>query len=29
MGDRWERKKNDKRLELENDGKRWLIIAGM
>jgi hypothetical protein len=29
MGDRWERKMNDKRLELENDGKRWLIIAGM
>ena len=29
MGDRWERKLNDKRLELENDGKRWLIIAGM
>lgn len=29
MGDRWERKQNDKRLELENDGKRWLIIGGM
>ena len=29
MGDRWERKQNDKRIELENDGKRWLIIAGM
>lgn len=29
MGDRWERKQNDKRLELENDGKRWLITAGM
>jgi hypothetical protein len=29
MGDRWERKMNDKRIELENDGKRWLIIAGM
>jgi hypothetical protein len=29
MGDRWERKQNDKRLELENDGRRWLIIAGM
>lgn len=29
MGDHWERKMNDKRLELENDGKRWLIIAGM
>ena len=29
MGDRWERKLNDKRIELENDGRRWLIIAGM
>jgi hypothetical protein len=29
MGDRWERKQNDKRLELENDGKRWLFIRGM
>jgi hypothetical protein len=29
MGDRWERKMNDKRIELENDGRRWLIIAGM
>lgn len=29
MGDRWERKQNDKRLELENDGKRWLFIGGM
>jgi hypothetical protein len=29
MGDRWERKQNDKRLELENDGRRWLLIAGM
>jgi hypothetical protein len=29
MGDRWERKQNDKRIELENDGKRWLIISGM
>lgn len=29
MGDHWERKMNDKRIELENDGKRWLIIAGM
>jgi hypothetical protein len=29
MGDRWERKQNDKRIELENDGKRWLIVAGM
>ncbi len=29
MGDRWERKQNDKRIELENDGRGWLIIAGM
>jgi hypothetical protein len=29
MGDRWERKQNDKRIELENDGKRWLFISGM
>jgi hypothetical protein len=29
MGDRWERKQNDKRIELEHDGRRWLIIAGM
>jgi len=29
MGDRWERKQNDKRIELENDGNRWLIIGGM
>jgi hypothetical protein len=29
MGDRWERKQNDKRIELENDGGRWLIVAGM
>jgi len=29
MGDRWERKQNDKRIELEYDGKRWLIISGM
>jgi hypothetical protein len=29
MGDRWERKQNDKRIELENDGRRWLIISGM
>lgn len=29
MGDQWDRKQNDKRLELENDGRRWLIIAGM
>ncbi len=29
MGDRWERKQNDKRLELESDGHRWQFIAGM
>lgn len=29
MGDKWERKQNDKRIELEKDGMRWLIIAGM
>jgi hypothetical protein len=29
MGDRWERKQNDKRMELEFDGKRWLFVGGM
>ncbi len=29
MGDRWERKQNDKRLELEFDGHRWVFISGM
>lgn len=29
MGDRWERKQNDKRLELENDNGRWLFVSGM
>jgi hypothetical protein len=29
MGDRWERKQNDKRIEMQNDGGRWLIVAGM
>ena len=29
MGDRWERKLNDKRIELENDGRRWLFVSGM
>lgn len=29
MGDRWERKQNDKELELEKNGDRWLIVAGM
>lgn len=29
MGDRWERKQNDKRLEFEYDGHRWLFLSGM
>lgn len=29
MGDRWERKQNEKRIEFERDGNRWLIVAGM
>jgi hypothetical protein len=29
MGDRWERKQNDKRLDLEFDGHRWLFLSGM
>lgn len=29
VGDRWERKQNDKRMELEKKGERWLIISGM
>ena len=29
MGDRWERKQNDKRLELEHDGRHWLVSSGM
>jgi hypothetical protein len=29
LGNRWERKQNDKRIELERDGNRWLIISGM
>lgn len=29
MGDRWERKQSDKRMELENDGGRWLFLSGM
>ena len=29
LGDRWERKQRDKRIELENDVTRWLIIGGM
>lgn len=29
LGDRWERKQNEKRLELEFNGKKWLFVAGM
>jgi hypothetical protein len=29
LGDRWERKQNDKRLELEYDGNKWMFTAGM
>ena len=29
MGDRWERKQNDKRLEMEFDGRRWMFLSGM
>ncbi|MSP58864.1 MAG: hypothetical protein EXR72_00720 [Myxococcales bacterium] len=29
MGDRWERKQNDKRLDLAYNGHRWLFVAGM
>lgn len=29
IGDRWERKQNDKRIELERERERWLIISGM
>jgi hypothetical protein len=29
MGDRWEHKQSDKRITLERDNSRWLIIAGM
>ena len=29
MGDRWERKQNEKRIEFVRDGERWLITAGM
>jgi hypothetical protein len=29
MGDRWERKQNDKRIELQNENGRWLFLAGM
>ena len=29
MGDRWERKQNDKEIELDKTNGRWLIVAGM
>ena len=29
LGDRWERKQNEKRLELEFDGNKWLFVSGM
>lgn len=29
IGDRWERKLSDKRIEFEQEQGRWLIIAGM
>ncbi len=29
MGDRWEHKVNDKQIQLESDGHRWLFVAGM
>jgi hypothetical protein len=29
LGDRWERKQNEKRLELEFNGKVWRFTAGM
>ena len=29
LGDRWERKQNEKRLELEYDGNKWLFVSGM
>lgn len=28
MGEKWERRQNDKRMELEYDGQRWLFLAG-
>jgi len=28
IGEKWERRQNDKRLELLRDGDRWLFIAG-
>jgi hypothetical protein len=29
VGDRWERKQNEKVLELEYDGSKWLFVSGM
>ena len=28
IGEKWERRQNDKRLELIRDGERWLFISG-
>jgi hypothetical protein len=28
MGEKWERRQNDKRMELEFDGNRWLFLSG-
>ncbi|HMU37793.1 MAG TPA: hypothetical protein PKE31_02150 [Pseudomonadota bacterium] len=28
LGEKWERRQNDKRLELQRDGDRWLFTAG-
>ncbi|MFO0621270.1 MAG: hypothetical protein U0745_07740 [Polyangia bacterium] len=28
LGEKWERRQNDKRLELVKDGDRWLFISG-
>jgi hypothetical protein len=29
LGDRWERKQNEKRLTLDWNGKKWLFVGGM
>jgi len=29
IGEKWERRQNDKRLELQREENRWLIISGM
>lgn len=28
LGEKWERRQNDKRFELEYDGERWLFLSG-